>query len=115
MKGKQNWIDKTASYRMFVMGDNRWRDEPYWPLQQTREKTLYLTSEGRANTPAGDGVLVAQQSQQGGRTTTRTIRETLFRRCTAPRWCRFRRTGGRSPIERISSSTKANRSPNGLR
>ena len=46
MKGKQNWIDKTASYRMFVMGDNRWRDEPYWPLQQTREKDALPDKRG---------------------------------------------------------------------
>jgi len=65
LKGKQNGIDKTAPYRIFVMGDNRWRDEQNWPLARAKEKVLYLTSGGGANTPAGDGALVADKPRQG--------------------------------------------------
>jgi len=61
LKGRQNGIDKTAPYRIFVMGDNQWRDEQQWPLNRTRNKTFYLTSSGHANTPSGDGALVAKK------------------------------------------------------
>ncbi len=59
LKGKQNGIDKTAPVRIFITGDNQWRDEQQWPLERAKEKILYLTSDGQANTPTGDGKLVA--------------------------------------------------------
>ncbi|MBW3542873.1 MAG: CocE/NonD family hydrolase, partial [Planctomycetes bacterium] len=58
LKGLPNGVDRDPPLRVFVMGDNRWRDERHWPLQRAQEKTLYLTSGGSANTPAGDGRLV---------------------------------------------------------
>ncbi len=58
LKGKQNGIDRDAPVRIFVMGENRWRDEQHWPLKRTRDKVLFLTSGGHANTPEGDGKLV---------------------------------------------------------
>ena len=64
LKGKQNGIDKTAPVRIFVMGDNQWRDEQHWPLKRTQDKVFYLTSKGHANTPAGDGNLIAQKSDE---------------------------------------------------
>ena len=66
LKGKQNGIDKTAPYRIFVMGDNKWRDEQYWPLIRTVDKVFYLSSKGKANTPAGDGKLVTEKSYDIG-------------------------------------------------
>jgi len=46
-----------APVHIFVMGANRWRDEPDWPLARARSTPFYLASEGAANTLAGDGVL----------------------------------------------------------
>jgi hypothetical protein len=43
--------------RLFVMGENRWRDEQEWPLARARATPFFLTSGGRANTSRGDGVL----------------------------------------------------------
>jgi len=40
-----------------VMGVNRWRDEPAWPLARARSTPFYLSSDGEANTLTGDGVL----------------------------------------------------------
>lgn len=43
--------------RVFVMGENRWRDEHEWPLARARSTPYYLHSAGRANTRQGDGRL----------------------------------------------------------
>jgi putative CocE/NonD family hydrolase len=43
--------------RIFVMGENRWRDEHEWPLARTKYTPLYLRSRGRANSLNGDGAL----------------------------------------------------------
>src|SRR5204863_10190171 len=49
-----------APIRIFVMGENRWRDEHEWPLKRTRFTKYYLHSGGRANSLLGDGTLSAQ-------------------------------------------------------
>ena len=43
--------------RIFVMGDNTWRDEEDWPLARTRYVPYYLHSEGGAASVEGDGTL----------------------------------------------------------
>lgn len=45
--------------RIFVMGDNYWRDEKEWPLRRTRYTPWYLGSHAGANSLNGDGVLLA--------------------------------------------------------
>jgi putative CocE/NonD family hydrolase len=46
-----------APVRIFVMGENRWRDEQDWPLPRARATKYFLHSAGRANTLDGDGRL----------------------------------------------------------
>jgi hypothetical protein len=48
-----------APVRIFVMGENRWRDEQEWPLARARSTPFHLASGGRANTLHGDGRLDA--------------------------------------------------------
>ncbi len=43
--------------RLFVMGENRWRDEQAWPLARARITALHLASDGKANSRHGDGRL----------------------------------------------------------
>ena len=43
--------------RIFVMGENKWRDEQEWPLARAKATTYYLRSGGKANTLDGDGAL----------------------------------------------------------
>jgi putative CocE/NonD family hydrolase len=50
-----------APIRLFVMGDNRWRDEYEWPLARARATPFYLHSTGRANTLHGDGQLTTER------------------------------------------------------
>ena len=43
--------------RIFVMGENRWRDEQEWPLARTHYTRYYLHADAPANTRAGGGTL----------------------------------------------------------
>jgi uncharacterized protein len=54
LRGK---MTQESPVRIFVMGIDRWRDEPDWPLPDTSYVPYYLDSSGRANTAAGDGRL----------------------------------------------------------
>lgn len=57
LKGIDNGESQRAPVRLFVMGDNVWRDERTWPPARARERLLYLGAHGPANTPAGGGEL----------------------------------------------------------
>ena len=57
LKGMDNGVRHEAPVRLFVMGDNAWRDEQEWPLARTQYTRYYLHSHGRANSLHGDGVL----------------------------------------------------------
>lgn len=65
LKGQKNDIGKMPPWRIFVMGDNVWRDEAHWPLERAETKTMFITSAGQANTPNGDGRLVWQEPTSG--------------------------------------------------
>ncbi len=43
--------------KIFVMGENRWRDENEWPLARTQYTSFYLHSNGAANSLDGNGWL----------------------------------------------------------
>jgi putative CocE/NonD family hydrolase len=59
------WFDRwlrgihvlAAPVRIFVMGENTWRDEQEWPLARTQWTPFYLHSQGHANSRFGDGTL----------------------------------------------------------
>jgi hypothetical protein len=57
LKGIRNGIDEGPPVRIFVMGDDVWRDEWEWPLKRAREHVLHLRGAGHANTWRGDGLL----------------------------------------------------------
>jgi hypothetical protein len=52
-----NTEEKDAPVRLFVMGENKWRDEQEWPLARTQWTHFYLHSGGNANSQFGDGAL----------------------------------------------------------
>lgn len=43
--------------KIFMMGENKWRDEQAWPPQNAKLVPYYFHSKGRANTRTGDGAL----------------------------------------------------------
>jgi putative CocE/NonD family hydrolase len=55
--GKKNMFANGKPVRIFVMGENKWRDEDSWPLERAKAASYYLHSAGRANSAAGDGIL----------------------------------------------------------
>jgi putative CocE/NonD family hydrolase len=66
LKGIHNDADKDSKVRIFVMGDNKWRDEKHWPLKRAGEKTLFITSDGHANNASGGAMLIAEKPQSFG-------------------------------------------------
>jgi len=46
-----------APVRLFIMGENTWRDEQEWPLARTQWTPFYLHSRAGANSRFGDGTL----------------------------------------------------------
>jgi uncharacterized protein len=59
LKGLPNGVTDMPRVQIFVMGRNQWRGEDDWPLPRAREVPYYLSSDGRANTRAGTGRLLA--------------------------------------------------------
>ena len=55
--GKQNQFSNGKPVRIFVMGENVWRDEKAWPLARAKETRYKLQSSGNANGPEGHGLL----------------------------------------------------------
>lgn len=57
LKELPNGVDNEPNVRIFVMGDNVWRDENEWPLARANNTSFYLHSGGKANSRYGDGAL----------------------------------------------------------
>ena len=57
LKGRRNDFTDAAPVRLFIMGENVWRDEQEFPLARTRYTKYYLHSTRGANGPASDGEL----------------------------------------------------------
>ncbi len=64
LKGEANGVMDEPPVRLFVMGENRWRNEREWPLARTRYTRYYFHSDGRANGLAGDGGLSTQRPRR---------------------------------------------------
>jgi uncharacterized protein len=50
LKGADNGVEKEKPVRIFVMGDDAWRDEEAWPLARAKDTTLLLSPDGWAGT-----------------------------------------------------------------
>jgi putative CocE/NonD family hydrolase len=66
LKGIPNGFASGLRVRLFVMGDNIWRDEEHWPLERTREKAFFIASDGQANSAGGDGRLIGEEPPSPG-------------------------------------------------
>lgn len=50
-------IAKIPPVKIFVLGENKWRDEQEWPPKRAQTTPFYFHSQGHANTSAGNGSL----------------------------------------------------------
>ena len=60
LKGIDNGILDEPPVRIFVMGDNVWREEQEWPLARAKPTDYFFHSQGKANSLNGNGTLSAQ-------------------------------------------------------
>jgi hypothetical protein len=44
-----NGVGREKPVRLFVMGDNAWRDEDTWPLMRARSQTFYFSSKAESD------------------------------------------------------------------
>jgi putative CocE/NonD family hydrolase len=63
LKGQETDVEDWPAYRLFVMGENRWRGENEWPLARTDFTHFYLHSGGSANTRKGNGTLSLEKPE----------------------------------------------------
>jgi uncharacterized protein len=66
LKDQKNGLEKEKPVKIFVMGENVWREEDDWPLARAKTTRFYLHSEGNANTASGDGTLSLEPTQREG-------------------------------------------------
>jgi len=61
--GKQNQFSSGKPVHIFVMGENKWRDEEAWPLERAKSTRYKLHSSGNANGPDGHGLLYTGEAE----------------------------------------------------
>jgi len=62
LRGVENGVPDDPPVRIFVMGENRWREEREWPLRRAEVTEFFLHSQGTANSLNGDGILSRERS-----------------------------------------------------
>ncbi len=62
LKEIENGIGEMAPVQYYTVGEGKWKTAQNWPIPEGKELSLYLGSNGHANTSAGDGVLTAEMT-----------------------------------------------------
>jgi uncharacterized protein len=57
LKDQETGVQDWPAIRLFVMGENVWRNESEWPLARTQFASWHLHGAGKANSRSGDGLL----------------------------------------------------------
>lgn len=60
LKDQSNEYSDETPVRIFIMGENAWRDEEDFPLKRQKMTRYYLHSQRGANTRNGDGILAEE-------------------------------------------------------
>ena len=53
LRGIDNGIEREKPVRLFVMGENSWRDEDAWPLARAKEQSFYLAPKAPGASTGG--------------------------------------------------------------
>ncbi len=64
LKDEPNLFGTAAPIRLFVMGENLWRDEAEFPLARTQYTKYFLHSQKAPNSSAGDGALSTEKPRK---------------------------------------------------
>ena len=64
LKDEPNLFGTAAPIRLFVMGENLWRDEAEFPLARTQYTKYFLHSRKAPNTATGDGALSVEKPRK---------------------------------------------------
>ena len=54
LKGKENGIEKTATVEYYTVGENKWKEAPQWPPEDTKE-TIFYFGENEEDAACGTG------------------------------------------------------------
>jgi uncharacterized protein len=65
LKGEDPGSYGRGAVKLFVLNENRWRSFGSWPVPGATGTRFYLHSQGKANTPHGDGRLSAAEPGAG--------------------------------------------------
>ncbi|PYV14914.1 MAG: X-Pro dipeptidyl-peptidase [Acidobacteria bacterium] len=57
LKGKAHGVEQQKPVKIFVMGENVWREEDAWPPARAVSTRYYIHSDGNANSLRGNGTL----------------------------------------------------------
>lgn len=49
LKDQETGVESWPAYKLFVMGENRWRNADQWPLKETKYTPFYFSSDGQAS------------------------------------------------------------------
>ncbi len=61
LKGIDNGVENEKPVKIFVLGEDKWREENSWPLSRAKDTDYYLHSDGKANLLTGDGSLSTEE------------------------------------------------------
>jgi len=67
LRGMDNGVDHEKRVRIFVMGENVWRDEDAWPLQRAKPRSFYLTSKAAYDKTGSLEIKIPEDSNANSR------------------------------------------------
>jgi len=100
LKGDDNGVESDPKVRIFVMGENQWRNENEWPVGRTRTVEYFLRSGGRANSLFGDGRLEPSPPEDEPADTFRYDPENAVPFITEPNFSQVGGPDDYRPVER---------------
>lgn len=55
LKGVDNGVEKESCVEYYMVGENQWKASKKWPPEEVKYTSVYIHSQGNANTSSGDG------------------------------------------------------------
>ncbi len=84
LKSDEHAIDSLPHFQYYVIGRNEWRTSDKWPVAGMHETSFYLSSDGAANSAAGNGRLSMKFQLASARTRSLMIPQIRSLRAAGP-------------------------------